>query len=48
VARPELRVVERDEVAPVRELRVVVDVSEVLHGHGFDSRGLECIGALDR
>src|SRR5438477_12927037 len=35
------------EVPAVRELRVVVDVAEVLHGYGFDADGLELLGHIE-
>ena len=38
---------ERDEVPAVRDLRVGVDVAEVLHRHRLDARGLQRLGHLE-
>ena len=38
---PEHRVLDVAEVAPVRELRVLVQVGEVLDRAGLDARGLQ-------
>ena len=38
---------QRDEVLPVRDLRVGVDVAEVLDRHRLDPRGLERLGDFD-
>src|SRR3954454_21886550 len=48
LARPELRVLEGDQVAAAGELRVVVQITEVLHRYRLDPRSLQLLRDRER